>query len=380
MVDAGARRRRSPSRFRSAPVRRSRSSSSVQSAGTDGKPLRANRITRVRGHEAYPSWAPDNSRVAFYAVREGIGSVWVATAEPPRPEPTEDPIAAREACRAAAAGLAPWRRAGVVAGRQDAARHRPSRSGARLQRQSASQRSGGAAAVRVERGVPVVARCRAAAGSRRRRRRARRDRAVAGTVRRGVRSRLDDVEVAVLLDRVRAARAVGERARQVPSARDGGEERSRSRDGHRRDGRGAAADQAGDHVERRGRRLRPSAGVGSRPPRLRKRRQRRRRDDRRLVRARRRRARSVGYRRRWIGGALSQGHEEADDDRLQGHDADQGDAGQSADGAGRPHRRRRSRGGEHSRRGRRPRLSLSQLRQRQGEVGGSRRARHHARR
>ena len=67
--------------------------SSVQSAGTDGKPLRANRVTRARGHEAYPSWAPDNSRVAFYAVREGIGSVWVATAEPPRPEPAEDPIA-----------------------------------------------------------------------------------------------------------------------------------------------------------------------------------------------------------------------------------------------------------------------------------------------
>jgi gamma-glutamyltranspeptidase len=67
--------------------------SSVQSVSTEGKPLRANRITRVRGHESYPSWAPDNSRVAFYAVREGIGSVWVATAEPPRPEPAEDPIA-----------------------------------------------------------------------------------------------------------------------------------------------------------------------------------------------------------------------------------------------------------------------------------------------
>ena len=66
--------------------------SSVQSVGTDGKPLRANRITRVRGNEAYPSWAPDNSRVAFYAVRDGIGSVWVATAEPPRPDPTEDPL------------------------------------------------------------------------------------------------------------------------------------------------------------------------------------------------------------------------------------------------------------------------------------------------
>jgi gamma-glutamyltranspeptidase len=66
--------------------------SSVDSKGSDGKPLRANRVTRVRGNEAYPSWAPDNSRIAFYAVREGIGSVWVATAEPPRPEGTEEPL------------------------------------------------------------------------------------------------------------------------------------------------------------------------------------------------------------------------------------------------------------------------------------------------
>ena len=67
-------------------------SSSVQSVGSDGKPMRAHRITRVRGNEAYPAWAPDNIRIAFYAVREGIGSVWVAAAEPPRPEPTEDPL------------------------------------------------------------------------------------------------------------------------------------------------------------------------------------------------------------------------------------------------------------------------------------------------
>jgi len=66
--------------------------SSVQSVNNEGRPLRANRVTRVRGNEAYPSWAPDNARIAFYAVREGIGSVWVATAEPPRPEPTEDLI------------------------------------------------------------------------------------------------------------------------------------------------------------------------------------------------------------------------------------------------------------------------------------------------
>ena len=60
--------------------------------GSDGKPLRANRITRVRGNESYPSWAPDNARIAFYAVREGIGSVWVATAEPPRAEGVEEPL------------------------------------------------------------------------------------------------------------------------------------------------------------------------------------------------------------------------------------------------------------------------------------------------
>jgi gamma-glutamyltranspeptidase/glutathione hydrolase len=66
--------------------------SSVPAVGENGRALRAIRMTRVRGHEAYPSWAPDNTRVAFYAVREGIGSVWVAAAEPPRPEGTEEPL------------------------------------------------------------------------------------------------------------------------------------------------------------------------------------------------------------------------------------------------------------------------------------------------
>jgi gamma-glutamyltranspeptidase len=67
-------------------------SSSVPAVGDNGRPPRAVRITRVRGGESYPSWAPDNTRLAFYAVREGIGSVWVATAEPPRPEGAEEPL------------------------------------------------------------------------------------------------------------------------------------------------------------------------------------------------------------------------------------------------------------------------------------------------
>ena len=65
---------------------------SVPSVGTDGRPLRSTRIARVRGNEAYPSWAPDNVRIAFYAVREGIGSVWVTAVEPPRAEGTEEPL------------------------------------------------------------------------------------------------------------------------------------------------------------------------------------------------------------------------------------------------------------------------------------------------
>jgi gamma-glutamyltranspeptidase len=50
------------------------------------------RVTRTRGAEGSVSWAPDNQRIAFYAVREALGSVWVTTVEPPRAEPTEDPI------------------------------------------------------------------------------------------------------------------------------------------------------------------------------------------------------------------------------------------------------------------------------------------------
>ena len=54
-------------------------------------PLRATRTVRVRGTEAYLSWAPDNDRLAFYAVREGIGSVWVTSVGPARPDGDDAP-------------------------------------------------------------------------------------------------------------------------------------------------------------------------------------------------------------------------------------------------------------------------------------------------
>jgi gamma-glutamyltranspeptidase len=46
-----------------------------------GRPVRRTRVSHARGVEGYPAWSPDGTRVAFYAVREGRGSVWVAPAD-----------------------------------------------------------------------------------------------------------------------------------------------------------------------------------------------------------------------------------------------------------------------------------------------------------
>ena len=63
--------------------------------------VRRTRLTRVRGLEGFPSWSPDGSRLAFYALREGVGSVWVTSVDAPvdgdeseanpRPRPTAAP-------------------------------------------------------------------------------------------------------------------------------------------------------------------------------------------------------------------------------------------------------------------------------------------------
>jgi gamma-glutamyltranspeptidase len=47
---------------------------------------RARRVLRAPGADRRPAWAPDGDRIAFSAVREGVGGVWVA-AVPPRDEP-----------------------------------------------------------------------------------------------------------------------------------------------------------------------------------------------------------------------------------------------------------------------------------------------------
>ncbi|MPY90092.1 MAG: hypothetical protein GEU99_19485 [Luteitalea sp.] len=40
------------------------------------------RVVRAHGADAHPSWAPDGRRLAFYAMRQGVGSVWIASLDP----------------------------------------------------------------------------------------------------------------------------------------------------------------------------------------------------------------------------------------------------------------------------------------------------------
>jgi gamma-glutamyltranspeptidase len=69
--------------------------------GGSAQRTQRSRLTRARGTEGYPAWAPDGTRLVFYAQREGTGSVWVMPAEaPPGPgrgtapavRPSEQPV------------------------------------------------------------------------------------------------------------------------------------------------------------------------------------------------------------------------------------------------------------------------------------------------
>jgi gamma-glutamyltranspeptidase len=58
----------------------------------DNRQPRVVRVTRTRGEESSLTWAPDSERIAFYAVRDGVGSVWVASVEPPPREDNEPAV------------------------------------------------------------------------------------------------------------------------------------------------------------------------------------------------------------------------------------------------------------------------------------------------
>ena len=139
-----SRRRASPSRCRSARARRERGPTPKPPATADRtlshsrnrRPPRVTRVTRVRGDESSLSWAPDSERIAFYAVRDGVGSVWVAPSNRRRAKATSRQCARPAPGRAAATRVALGRRARVVAGWAHAARGGSARAAARLQRQS----------------------------------------------------------------------------------------------------------------------------------------------------------------------------------------------------------------------------------------------------
>lgn len=53
-------------------------------SGVDPGRFRPVRVTQVPGMEGAPSWSPDGTRAAYYAVRQGVGSTWIAPV-PARP-------------------------------------------------------------------------------------------------------------------------------------------------------------------------------------------------------------------------------------------------------------------------------------------------------
>lgn len=63
---------------------------------TAPEPPRPTRVVRAQGLESHLAWAPDSARIAFHAVRGGVGAVWVATADLPQTEGTTAPRARRK--------------------------------------------------------------------------------------------------------------------------------------------------------------------------------------------------------------------------------------------------------------------------------------------
>src|SRR6185295_12799242 len=83
----------------------------TEPGGSERKPPNPVRITSAPGLEGGASWAPSSDRVAFYAVRDGVVSTWVAAAEA-MPERIGDPV---ERARPLAAAALVSRHGGATA-------------------------------------------------------------------------------------------------------------------------------------------------------------------------------------------------------------------------------------------------------------------------
>ena len=81
------------------------------------------RLTRVRGAESSPSWAPDGGRIAYFAAREGLGSVWVDVVRDPSAPATARSGCSRRAERRSGLARAP-RASNPCSSRVTAARRR----------------------------------------------------------------------------------------------------------------------------------------------------------------------------------------------------------------------------------------------------------------
>ena len=324
------------------------------------------RVARVRGLEGFPSWSPDATRLAFFAVREGLPSVWVASiddlaggadqATVTRPRPATQPVLVSRR-----GGMPAWspdgRRIAIaqLPPPEPTYNGNPERNG-----DDPPPLFAGPDAFRlwtVDAPLPVDSGARevVTAAPRPEQLTAAFDR-VWETLRR------------LYYRNGPSSTAWQELRTTVPAAGAGGEGRGGCRIGDRFDDRRAAADQAARGVAARRRRVWPSARVTGRRHGARTRREHRRCGDCRVVRPRCRRARSVRNRGRRHGGGVPERDVRAGRRRIQGSGADSRDAGQPrASGE----YRRRSVRGEHAGRGGRAGHAVPEVRQPEARRGPS---------